>query len=101
MKWLLKQLNMAPREAGEFAEHIDEVRWGGFKALPQNPVEQGFVVAGVLVLLVLAALFIYFRQRRNLPTVPPGLRITLSATRVLILLLLVLVLGDPFIRLDH
>src|SRR5260221_2760239 len=86
--WLLKQLNLT----GEFADHLDEV------ALTfQNP---RLLVAG-LVLLLPAALFIYFRQKRNLPTVPPALRVTLSLTRILILLMLVLVLGSPFLKLDH
>jgi hypothetical protein len=86
--WLLKQLNLS----GEFADHLDEV------ALTfQNP---RLLVAG-LALLLPAALFIYFRQKRNLPTVPPALRVTLSLTRILILLMLVLVLGSPFLKLDH
>jgi hypothetical protein len=101
MKWLLKQLNLSSREASEFSDHLDEVHWGGFQNLPTDSLEKGFVVTGLLLLVLLVALFIYFRQKRNLPTVPLGLRLTLTATRVLILVLLVLVLGDPFIRLDH
>ena len=38
-----------------------------------------------LILLLPLAVAIYLRQRRNLPTMPLGLRLTLTATRVLIL----------------
>src|SRR5436309_408871 len=86
--WLLRQLNLSD----EFVGHLDQV-----SVTFQSP---RLLVAG-LVLLVPAAVFIYLRQRRNLLTVPPGLRLTLTATRVLILLLLVLILGSPFARLDH
>ena len=86
--WLLKQLNLT----GEFADHLDEV-----SLTFQNPR----LLALGLALLLPIALFIYFRQKRNLPTVPIGLRITLSLTRILILLMLVLVLGSPFLKLDH
>ena len=86
--WLLKQLNLS----GEFADHLDEV-----SLTFQHP---RLLVIG-LALLLPAALFIYFRQKRNLPTVPTSLRLTLSATRILILLMLVLVLGSPFLKLDH
>jgi hypothetical protein len=86
--WLLKQLNLS----SEFADHFNEVT-----PAFQNP---RLLMVG-LILLVPAALFIYFRQKRNLPTEPPGLRITLSLTRILILLMLVLVLGSPYLKLDH
>ncbi len=54
-----------------------------------------------LVVLVPLAVFIYLRQKWNLPSVPPLLRFVLTATRVLILLLLVLVLGSPYLKIDH
>lgn len=86
--WLLRQLNLSD----EYAAHLDDV-----SLTFQNP---RLLVAGLLV-LVPVSIFIYLRQKRNLPTVPTGLRVTLSATRILILLLLVLVLGSPILKLDH
>lgn len=53
-----------------------------------------------LVLLVPIAWFVYRRQRENLATVPPALRWALTATRVLILLVLVLTLAGPYLKLD-
>ncbi|OYV92759.1 MAG: hypothetical protein B7Z73_04540, partial [Planctomycetia bacterium 21-64-5] len=53
-----------------------------------------------LALLVPLAWFIYRRQRENLASVPPGLRLALTATRVFILLLLVLTLSGPYLKLD-
>ncbi|HEY7425242.1 MAG TPA: hypothetical protein VH682_13505, partial [Gemmataceae bacterium] len=41
------------------------------------------------------------RQKWNLPSAPPLLRFVLTTTRVLILLLLVLVLGSPYLKIDH
>jgi hypothetical protein len=86
--WLVRQLNLGD----DFVGHLDEARLAF-----QHP---RLLVAG-LVLLLPAAVFIYLRQRRNLPSVPTGLRFTLTATRVLILLLLVLILGSPILKLDH
>src|SRR4051812_9721929 len=88
LTWFLKQLNFSD----EFVRHLDDVRLD-----VQHPYR---LVAG-LILLLPVAWFIYYRQKRNLPTVPFGLRLTLTVTRVLILLLLVLVLAAPFARLDH
>src|SRR4051794_18170423 len=87
LAWLLRQLNLSD----DFAAHLDSVTLAF-----QNPR----LLVGGLVLLAPVAAFIYLRQKRNLPTVPPGLRLTLSATRILILLLLVLVLGSPILQLD-
>lgn len=86
--WLFRQLNLTD----EFVAHLDEVT-----LTFQSPR----LLVGGLILLVPVALFVYLRQKRNLPTVPPGLRITLSLTRISILLLLVLVLGSPYLKLDH
>jgi hypothetical protein len=86
--WLFRQLNLTD----EFATHLDDVT-----LTFQSPQLLGWG----LCLLVPIAVFIYLRQKRNLPTVPVGMRITLSATRVLILLLLIFVLGSPYLKLDH
>src|ERR1019366_4356040 len=86
--WLFRQLNLTD----EFSTHLDDV-----SLTFQSP----YLLAWGLGLLVPVAVFIYLRQKRNLPTVPAGMRITLSATRILILLLLVFVLGSPYLKLDH
>jgi hypothetical protein len=52
-----------------------------------------------LVLLVPVAYFIYTRQRRNLYSAPPAVKIALTVTRVLVLLLLIVVLAGPFLHL--
>ncbi|MCX5659106.1 MAG: hypothetical protein NTW19_05205 [Planctomycetota bacterium] len=54
-----------------------------------------------LALLVPAAVFVVLRHRRNLPNVSPALRGLMSACRIGVLLLLVLVLGGPYLRLDE
>ncbi|HEV3022786.1 MAG TPA: hypothetical protein VGX76_09965, partial [Pirellulales bacterium] len=54
-----------------------------------------------LALLAPAGWFIYRRQRANLTSAPPALGRTLTATRVVILLLLVFVLGAPYLKLDQ
>lgn len=82
LPWLLRLLNVPD----DVASHLDEATVSF-----QHPR----TLIGGLILLAPLALFIYLRQKRNLPSVPTGLRLTLSATRVLILLLLVLVLGSP------
>ena len=85
--WLFRQLNRRRVRHAPRRRDAD---------LPESVL----LVAG-LCLLVPVAVFIYLRQKRNLPTVPTGMRIALSATRVLILMLLVFVLGSPFLKLDH
>jgi len=86
--WLLRQLNITD----EFVSHLDEARLAF-----QHPLMLG-IGLGVLVPL---AVFIYLRQKWNLGSAPPLLRFVLTATRVLILLLLVLVLGSPYLKIDH
>src|SRR5262245_30822898 len=88
LSWLLRQLNVTD----EFVEHIDEV---------QFDFQYRWVLAVGLILLVPVGVWIFLRQRRNLATVPPKLRLTLSLTRIVILALLVFVLAGPFVRLDH
>jgi hypothetical protein len=87
-EWLLRQLNVTD----EFVSHLNEVHLDF-----QHPL----LLTGGLVLLVPIAVFIWLRQKWNLVSAPPLLRFTLTATRVLILLMLVLVLGSPYLKLDH
>jgi hypothetical protein len=87
-EWLLRQLNVTD----EFARHLDEVHLAF-----QHP---GLLAVG-LALVVPAAAFVWLRQKRNLASAPWALRLVLTCTRVLILLLLVLVVGSPYLKLDH
>ncbi len=54
-----------------------------------------------LALLLPLAWMIYRRQKLNLHTVPKWLLLTLCATRLSILTLLVVVLSGPYLRIDH
>jgi hypothetical protein len=54
-----------------------------------------------LALLAPAGWFIYQRQRRNLGGASPRLRIALTATRIIVLAILVIVLSAPYLRLDR
>src|SRR5262245_40483054 len=95
-KWLLRLLNVPD----EFVQHINEVSVG-FQNLPAEPGLRGTIVVLALVLLAALGWFVYRRQVLNLPTVPGWVRFTLSATRILILALLFLVLASPYLKLDH
>src|SRR4051812_2202149 len=85
--WLLEQLNL-PKE---FIGNLSEVR-----VTFENPV---LLVVGLALLLPLAV-FVYLRQRVNMPTAPASLVWGLTLTRVLILLLLVGIVGNPHANLD-
>ena len=98
--WLLRQLIDDPSLADDFVGHWGDVSLG-FQHLPRDPVLAGVLAVALVVFLVLAAAFVYYRQRRNLPSAPPALRLTLTATRVLILGLLILIMLQPFARLDY
>jgi len=54
-----------------------------------------------LLLLIPAGWFIYNRQRSNLATVRRSFRIALTATRVFVLAMLILVLASPVLRLTE
>jgi hypothetical protein len=86
--WLLRQLNITD----EFVSHLGEAHLAF-----QHPL---VLLVGLAVLAPLAV-YIFLRQKWNLPSVPPLLRFVLTATRVLILLLLVLILGSPYLKIDH
>jgi hypothetical protein len=87
-EWLLRQLNVTDNQMqrlGETTLHFE------------SPLLFGVGLG----LIVPAAIFVYLRQKRNLVSVPSGLRWVLTLTRVLILLLLVIVLGSPYLRLAY
>ena len=86
--WLLKILGISDEVAGNFGQA--ELRWG-----------HGELAAIGLALLVPTAWFIVRRQRRNLPHVAPRARQALSACRIGVLLLLVMVLGAPYLHTDE
>lgn len=54
-----------------------------------------------MLLLVPVGYFIYTRQRDNLSTLPPKIRNTLTATRVIVLAILVFILAGPYLKIDH
>jgi hypothetical protein len=59
------------------------------------------LVLWLLVLLVPTAWWIYRRQRLNLPSAPPALCGALTAARIMVLAVMLVVLAGPFLRLDH
>jgi hypothetical protein len=88
MAWFLKLIGMNE----EIVAHLNEV-----SVTFQRPA----VLWVGLALLGPIAFFIYQRQLHNLGTTRLGLRLALSATRIAILLLLVLVSADPYLKIDH
>jgi hypothetical protein len=86
--WLLKAIGIRDDILAHLSEvtlavHHEKVLWVG------------------LLLLVPISYLIYRRQQQNLRTVPPALRLALTATRVVVLLMLVLVLSDPYLKINH
>src|SRR5690242_10708839 len=55
---------------------------------------------GMIVLLPVTLGYLIYRQPRNLGSAPPAVRIALTVTRVLILLLLAVVLAGPYLKLE-
>jgi hypothetical protein len=88
LAWFLRWIGIGD----EFLAHVDEI-----KLAVQHP---GVFLAG-LVLLAPLAVLIYRRQRHNLASISPGLILTLTAIRVAILFLLILVLAGPYLKIDH
>src|SRR5438034_10192586 len=83
--WLPRLLNLPP----EYAGHYDQ---GRLLFLHPNWL-------WALLAIPPLAWFMYRRQQLNLPTVPGWVRFLLTATRVLILTMLVLVLAGPYLDL--
>jgi hypothetical protein len=88
LAWFLRLIGVGE----EFVQHLDDA-----SLTLQRPA---IFWLGLAVLVPLAVL-IYRRQRQNLTSVPKPLVYTLSAIRVLVLALLVLVLSGPYLKIDH
>ena len=54
-----------------------------------------------LALLIPVAYFIYTRQRNNLSTLATRFRVALTATRVIVLAILIAILAGPYLKIDH
>ena len=87
-EWLLKRIGIG----GELLQHLDEATLA-FK----NPA----VLWVGMVLLIPIGYYIFQRQRSNLGTIPSSMRIALSCTRVFILAMLLGVLSDPYLKIEH
>jgi hypothetical protein len=85
--WFLKLIGASD----EFSTHLDKV----------TLAFQHSAVLWLLLLLPPVGYYIYRRQRTNLMTVPTRLVAALTATRLIVLLLLILVLAGPYLKLDH
>jgi hypothetical protein len=88
IEWLLKTVGLSDEMVAHLhqvtlAVHHEKVLWVG------------------LVILVPVSYYIYRRQRQNLGNTPGWLRLALTATRILVLLLLVAVLADPYVKIDN
>jgi hypothetical protein len=87
-EWFLQSIGVEP----DILKH-----WGAAALSVQHPLAFWLGLAA----LIPAGLLIYRRQRRNLGSVPPWVIGALSATRIVILLLLVLALSSPYLKLDY
>jgi len=88
IEWFLKSIGVGD----ELRTHLDQAA-----LVLQRPL----VLWVGLVLLVPIGWFIFRRQRLNLGSVPNGLRVALSVTRIVILAILVIILAGPYLRLDE
>jgi hypothetical protein len=86
--WFLRFIGVSK----DFLQHLEDARL---------TVQRPAVLWLGLALLVPLAVLIYRRQRQNLSSIPQPLIASLSAIRVLILALLVVVLAGPFLKIDH
>ncbi|MBC8356286.1 MAG: hypothetical protein H8E66_30270 [Planctomycetes bacterium] len=76
----------------EVIQHLDKAQLAF-----QRPV----VLWVGLVLLIPTAYFIYTRQRDNLSSLAQGFRVALTATRVIVLAILIAILAGPYLKIDH
>ncbi len=85
--WLLRQIGIE----GAFLE-----RWSDAHIAFQN---EDYLSIG-LPLVALAGVWIWLRQKQHLPSAGPQLRLALTLCRVIVLTLLVVVLANPYARLE-
>ena len=88
IEWFLKLIGAADT----FTSDVSNVQW--------HWARPAFLWFG-LVLLVPVAIFVVWRHGRNMPNVTRPTRAVLNACRIGVLLLLVVVLGGPYVRLDQ
>lgn len=86
--WLLRVIGAGEQATGQ----VDRVQW--LWSRPQ------WLVLG-LILMIPATWFVIRRHRRSLAHIGRAPRRALSACRIGVLLLLVIVLGGPYVRLDE
>lgn len=86
--WLLHLIGASP----DFLQHLEDV---SLAFQHKKVLWIGFM------LLVPVGWYIVRRQRENLATVAPRLRLALSLLRIAILVLMVLILAGPYLKLDH
>jgi hypothetical protein len=85
-QWLLRQINASD----EIATNLDSIGLA---------FHHPWMLLGLVLLVPLAA-FVYLRQLYHLPSVPTFVRVLLSATRILILAIMVVILASPYLKLD-
>ena len=88
MEFFLKSIGVTD----EVIEHLDKA---------QLAFQRPAVLWIGLLLLIPVAYFIYIRQRNNLSTLPNKFRIALTATRVIVLIILIAILAGPYLKIDH
>lgn len=89
LEWFLKTTGSTDKDV---LAHLDKAQ---FALQRPNVLWLG------LALLVPIGYYIYRRQERNLGSVPHGLRVALTVTRVIIVVLLLITLAGPYLKIDH
>ncbi len=88
MEFFLKSIGITD----EVVEHLDKA---------QLAFQRPAVLWIGLLLLMPVGYFIYIRQRENLSTLSRNIRFALTATRVLVLGILIAILAGPYLKIDH
>lgn len=89
LEWFLKTTGSTDKEV---LAHLDKA---------QLAFQRPNVLWLGLALLIPVGYYIYRRQEKNLGSVPHALRVALTATRVIILALLMMTLSGPYLKIDH
>jgi hypothetical protein len=88
LSWFLKLLGVS----SEITEHLADASFA---------LQRPAVLWTGIVLLAPAAYFIYRRQQTNLITAPLVVRRVLTACRIAVVAMMVLVLASPYVKIDH